>query len=134
MAKAKIILPRAGKDYDLLSNGVIRISRCNASPTELFGEGAAYPEYLSIVDHTLAIEKKKHYQKALDAEEERFNKLVRKLKDKGHSLILVLQGRDGAGKSGAAKRILEACDFDAKLLQWIPVGAPTQDELAHGYL
>jgi polyphosphate kinase 2 (PPK2 family) len=134
MAKSKkILLPRAGADYEILPNGVIRVARCNKAPSQLCGEGEAFPEYLRIVDHTLSLEKK-DYREQLELEEKRFNKLVRKLRDKKKSLILVLQGRDGAGKSGAAKHILEACDFDAKLLQWIPIGAPNQDELQHGYL
>ncbi len=134
MAKSKILLPEAGTDYVLHSNGVIRIARCNAAPTELCGEGKGFPAYLSIVNHKLAIDKKKDYKKQLAKEEERFNQLVRKFRDNKRALILVLQGRDGAGKSGAAKRIIIACDYDAKLLQWIPIGAPTQDELAHPYL
>ncbi|MBX9720475.1 MAG: hypothetical protein K2X81_03680 [Candidatus Obscuribacterales bacterium] len=134
MAKSKILLPEAGTDYDLLSNGVIRIARCNAAPTELCGEGEGFPAYLSVVNHKLAIDKKKKYKKELAQEEERFNQLVRKFRDNKRALILVLQGRDGAGKSGAAKRIIIASDYDAKLLQWIPIGAPTQDELAHPYL
>ncbi len=133
MAKS-IILPEAGTDYEVLPNGVIRVARCTTAPTEICGEGKAFPQYLEIVDHKLAIEKKKVYKKELKQEEERFNKLVRKFRDDKRALILVLQGRDGAGKSGAAKRIIIACDYDAKLLQWVPIGAPNQDELAHPYL
>ena len=131
---SKILLPKAGKDYDLLPNGVIRIARCSTAPTQSCGENGSFPEYLRIVDHDLAIKKKKDYEAQLDVEEERFNKLVRKMRDKKRSLILVLQGRDGAGKSGAAERILEACDFDAKMLLWVPIGAPNQDEKEHPYL
>lgn len=134
MAKSKLVLPKAGKDYELLANGSIRITRCTGAPSESCGEGKSFPAYLKIVNHKLAIEKKKDYLKQLEKEEERFNKLVRKLREKQRSLILVLQGRDGAGKSGAAERIVVACDYDAKLLQWVPIGAPTDDELAHPYL
>lgn len=131
---SKILLPKAGKDYDLLPNGVIRVARCNSAPTELCGESGAFPEYLRIVDHDLAIEKKKDYEAQLATQEQRFNKLVRNLREKNRALILVLQGRDGAGKSGAAKRIVEACDYDAKILLWVPIGAPNQDEKEHPYL
>lgn len=134
MAKSKILLPEAGKDYELLENGVIRVSRCKQAPTELCGEGSEYPDYLRLVKHDLSIRKRKDYRSQLDKEEERFNRLVRKFREKRRALILVLQGRDGAGKSGAAERIVVACDYDAKMLQWVPIGAPTDDELAHPYL
>lgn len=134
MPKSKIILPEEGKDFELLENGAIRIDRCKSAPTEIDDEGKAFPQYLRIVNHKLAIEKKKDYEKQMQKEEERFNKLVRKFAEKKRALILVLQGRDGAGKSGAAERIVVACDYDAKMLQWVPIGAPTDDELAHPYL
>ena len=130
----EIQLPREGKDFTRLENGVIRVSRCDGAPTELCGESDSFPEYLRLVDHKLSIDKRKQYEHMLETEEKRFNVLVRKLKEQKRSLILVLQGRDGAGKSGAAKRILEACDFDAKMLLWVPIGAPTQDENEHPYL
>lgn len=135
MAKdKKLIMPVEGTDYQVLANGVIRVARGNGTPTDAIGEGEAYPSYLKLVDHKLCIQKKSDYNKELDKQEERFNKLVRKFRDKQRALILVLQGRDGAGKSGAAKRILAACDYDAKMLLWVPIGAPNQDELAHPYL
>ncbi|MBX9690668.1 MAG: hypothetical protein K2X27_28390 [Candidatus Obscuribacterales bacterium] len=130
----KLKTPVAGTDYVLLDNGAMKITRCQGAPSEPFGEGLEYPDYLKAVNHKLSIEKKKDYEKQLDKEEERFNKLVRKFREKRRALIIVLQGRDGAGKSGAAERIMIACDYDAKMLQWIPIGAPTDDELAHPYL
>jgi polyphosphate kinase 2 (PPK2 family) len=45
--------------------------------------------------------------------------------------MIVFQGRDGAGKSGATVRISEALDHDAKLFRSVPVGPPTEEERAH---
>ena len=131
--KNKRSLPVAGVHYTVSDSGVIRIAPFTTAPTERCGEGKAFPHYLGLVDHTLAITKS-DYKKRLAEEEKRFNLLVRQLDEAKRSLIVVLQGRDSAGKSGAAKKILEAIDFDPKLFLWVPIGPPTEDEKAHGHL
>lgn len=119
---------------EMLDNGVIAVRRCFSNLDEPYDKRDKTPDYLNQVDHKLKIKKKKTYTKALLREETEFNTLVRKLKDARRSLIIVFQGRDTAGKSGATERIMQALDYDPKLFLWVPVGPPTDTELAHGYI
>ncbi len=123
----------AGKDYDLLDNGVIVVRRSYDNLLDPYKK-ERIPHYLSQIDHSFRIERKKSYRKALLREETEFNTLVRELESAGRSLILVFQGRDAAGKSGAIIRLFEALGFDPKIFQWIPIGPPTDEELEHDYL
>lgn len=126
--------PQAGSDYTVLESGVIKVARHYANPSLNTGDDGKSPNYLDLVDHELAIGKKKDYEKQLADEERTFNELVRKLKENQLSLLTVLQGRDTSGKSGAARRIWEATHYDPKLVRWIPFGEPTDEELAHTYM
>jgi AMP-polyphosphate phosphotransferase len=49
-----------------------------------------------------------------------------------HSLILVFEGADAAGKGGAIRRVTAA--LDARQYVTVPIGAPTDEERAHPYL
>jgi AMP-polyphosphate phosphotransferase len=131
---AKKRKPVAGRDYDTLDNGVIAVKRCFTNLDDPYDKREKIPDYLSQVDHTLQIKRKKTYRKALLREETEFNTLVRKMKDAGRSLMIVFQGRDTAGKSGATERIMQALDYDPKLFLWVPIGPPTDTEKAHSYL
>ena len=51
---------------------------------------------------------------------------------KKHSLILLFEGSDAAGKGGAIRRITAA--IDARHFQVVPVAAPTEEERAQPYL
>ncbi len=126
--------PVAGRDYDPLDNGVIAVRRCFSCVAEPYNKKDRPGDYLGLVDHSLRIKKKESYKRALCREEVAFNRLVRKLEKQKRSLIIVLQGRDGAGKSGACERILHAVDYDHKIFLWIPIGPPTEDERAHPHL
>jgi len=129
--KTKAVL---GRDYVMLDNGVIAVKRCFSNLDEPYDKREKIPDYLSLVDHKLQIKSKKAYKKALLREETEFNTLVRKLKEARRSLIIVFQGRDTAGKSGATERIMQAVDYDPKLFLWVPIGPPTETEHAHGYV
>lgn len=134
MGEKKIVLPVDGKDYTVLRSGVLRVDRVVTPPTEHCGEDQPAPNYLAVIDHSVRIEKRKKYEKKLKKQEERFNKLVRKLEEAKRAVIIVLQGRDGSGKSGAAQRIMEAVGYDPKIFLWVPIGPPTDEERAHPYL
>ncbi len=121
-----------GRDFTRLPNGVMVVSNDSGDLRAPYSK-ESIPDYLAQVDHSLSL-KKKPYRKELLRKEEEFNKLVRQLESRRLSLIVVLQGRDGAGKTGARVRLEEALDFDARLFQAIPIGAPTEDERAHPYL
>lgn len=120
-------------DTTELVNGVIKVHRHFDNPTEPWSRQRV-PDYLGAVDHSPAIESRKAYEKALAAQEAELNRLVRRLAKSGKSLLVVFQGRDGAGKSGATERIVQALDFDMKIFQGVPIGPPTEEERAHPYL
>lgn len=125
--------PVLGRDVTRLDNGALMVARCFADLRAPFVKERV-PDILSLVDHNLSLGKKE-YEKALAAAEEKFNKRVREdLAKAGKFLVFVLQGRDGAGKTGARVRIENALDNDAKIFQAICIGPPTQDEKAHPHL
>lgn len=130
----RLILP-TGVNASLFKRGIVRVSNPCANPTAPypFKKPASVPDYLSLVDHERALEKQ-IYEELLAEEEERLNKLVRQLEALKLSLIVTFQGRDGAGKSGATKRIITGLDFDMKLLGVVPVGVPNDEERAQNYM
>jgi len=132
MARRQIHKP-IGEKLTRLDNGAIKIARHFHSPTDDFHDEKGF-DYLGEVDHKLAIASKKDYKKKLSKREIELNKLVRKLEASGRALIVVFQGRDGAGKSGATARIVEALGFDMSVFQGVPIKKPTEEERAHPYL
>lgn len=132
MSKKQLHKP-IGERVQRLDNGAIKVARHFHSPTDDFHEEKGF-DFLGEVDHSLAIESKKDYKKKLSKREIELNKLVRKLEASGRALIVVFQGRDGAGKSGATARIVEALGFDMSVFQGVPIKKPTEEERAHPYL
>jgi polyphosphate:AMP phosphotransferase len=74
----------------------------------------------------------KAYELRLAAAQGRLSELVRLPEFRKHSLILVFEGSDAAGKGGGIRRLTAA--LDARQYQIMPIAAPTQEELAHPYL
>jgi polyphosphate:AMP phosphotransferase len=76
---------------------------------------------------------KKDYERDLAKYQGRLSELVRdpRFVDK-HSLVLVFEGSDAAGKGGSIRRI--AASIDARQYQIIPIAAPTEEERAQPYL
>lgn len=132
MAKKQIHKP-VGEPLSVMDNGAIKVARHFHAPTDSYHEEPGH-DYLGKVDHSLAIDKKKAYKKALAKQEIELNKNVRQLADAKRGLIVVFQGRDGAGKSGATARIVEALGFDMSIFQGVPIKKPTEEERAHPYL
>lgn len=130
----KIIQPLPGRDYSRLENGALVVARCCPDIRWPYDPSEPIPDYLGEVDHSLKLSDKK--AKKLIAKAERdFNQMVRgPMKEKKKSLIIVLQGRDGAGKTGARKQIDMALDSDSRLFLAVSIGAPTEEERAHPYL
>ncbi len=120
-------------DYLLADQGIIKIARPFKNLIEPFDIDADVPDYLSLVNHDFALEKKP-YEKAIAKEEARLNDLVRQLKDLKMSVIILFQGRDAAGKSGATKRIVEGLGWDWRILSVVPTGAPNEEERNQPYL
>jgi polyphosphate kinase 2 (PPK2 family) len=121
------------KNFTLQQTGVIRIAGEFPNLIEPWSK-TKVPNYLAAVDHSLAIEDKHEYEKALKDAETEFNLLVREMAVQKKSLVIALQGRDGAGKTGATMRITEALGYDFKIFQSVPIGPPSEDEKAHDYL
>jgi polyphosphate:AMP phosphotransferase len=59
-------------------------------------------------------------------------KLTRSSKMKSHSVVVLFEGMDAAGKGGAIRRVTQA--LDARQYDVIPIAAPSDDERAQPYL
>jgi AMP-polyphosphate phosphotransferase len=84
---------------------------------------------------TLDLSKKlthKAYEQALEKFQGKLAKLSRNKRFADHSLILVFEGVDAAGKGGAIRRVTGA--LDARQYVTVPVAAPTEEELAYPFL
>jgi polyphosphate kinase 2 (PPK2 family) len=75
---------------------------------------------------------KEKYAKRIVQMQGELNKLSR-ARDMGkHSVVVVFEGMDAAGKGGAIRRVTQA--LDARQYSVIPIAAPTDEERAHPYL
>jgi len=74
----------------------------------------------------------KDYERALEKQQGRLARLTRHKRFAQHSLVLVFEGVDAAGKGGAVRRVTGA--LDARQYVTVPIAAPTDEELAHPYL
>ena len=72
------------------------------------------------------------YGRALEKYQGRLAKLVRHKRFAKHSLVLVFEGVDAAGKGGAIRRVTGA--LDARQYVTVPIAAPTEEERAQPYL
>ena len=86
---------------------------------------------LSALDLTRSISKKR-FPDALEQEQGRLNQLQLRAAQHGVTTIAVFEGWDAAGKGGAIRRVTAA--LDARQYQVVPIGVPTDEELAHHYL
>ncbi|WP_374328769.1 polyphosphate:AMP phosphotransferase [Azonexus sp.] len=76
---------------------------------------------------------KKDYESQLAKYQSRLSELVRDPRFTGrHSLVLVFEGADAAGKGGSIRRVGAA--MDARQYQIVPIAAPTEEERAQPYL
>jgi AMP-polyphosphate phosphotransferase len=75
---------------------------------------------------------KKVYVRKLEKYQRELNFLVRDIRFKKISVILVFEGADAAGKGGAIRRIAGA--LDPRSYKIIPIAAPSQEEKEHPYL
>lgn len=72
------------------------------------------------------------YEARLATLQAELNSLYRLARQRGHSLLLVFEGWDAAGKGGSIRRVLHA--LDPKFYRVVPIAAPTQEEHAQHYL
>jgi AMP-polyphosphate phosphotransferase len=74
----------------------------------------------------------KQYEDDLNKYQGKLAKLSRHKRFAEHSLILVFEGVDAAGKGGAIRRVTGA--LDARQYVTVPIAAPTEEDRAHPYL
>ena len=86
---------------------------------------------LSTLDLSQALEKD-DYKKQLGKYQDRLNELIWNRKFNKHSLVLVFEGNDAAGKGGAIRRVTEF--VDPRRYRVNQYAAPTEGERAHPYL
>jgi polyphosphate:AMP phosphotransferase len=72
------------------------------------------------------------YRRDLEKYQGKLAKLSRHKRFADHSLILVFEGSDAAGKGGAIRRVTGA--LDARQYVTVPVAAPTEEDRAQPYL
>jgi AMP-polyphosphate phosphotransferase len=74
----------------------------------------------------------KGYDRELAHQQGRLAQLTRRAGFARHSVVLVFEGMDAAGKGGAIRRV--AATLDARQYRIVPVAAPTEEERAQPYL
>ena len=89
------------------------------------------PGVLDTVDLTRRIGKK-DYRKQLRESSARLYRLWKLACEERVTIVLAFEGWDAAGKGGVIRRLTRA--MDARNYRVIPIGAPTDEELAHHYL
>ncbi len=102
------------------------------------GRGAA--PIATPVDHVRILDRldlnvrlpRERYRKLLEDHQGRLARLTRHPRFARHSVVLVFEGMDAAGKGGAIRRVTAA--LDARLYRTIPIAAPTDEERAQPYL
>jgi polyphosphate:AMP phosphotransferase len=75
---------------------------------------------------------KEKYETKIVKMQGRLAKLSRSNKMKDHSVVVVFEGMDAAGKGGAIRRVTQA--LDARQYDVIPIAAPSEEERAYPYL
>lgn len=75
---------------------------------------------------------RKQYDEELLRYQGQLNLLMREPRFRDHSVILVFEGTDAAGKGSSIRRITAA--LDARRYRIVPVAAPTEEERAQPYL
>jgi len=86
---------------------------------------------LDTVDQSRSLPREQ-YSAELDRWKSRLFRQAHKAAECDVSTVLVFEGWDAAGKGGIIRRLTQA--MDAPLYRVVPIGAPTEDELAHHYL
>jgi polyphosphate:AMP phosphotransferase len=101
------------------------------APAAAHRAGTAEPALIAGLDLTLALTKAQ-YEDALPAWQQRLAKATRRKRFRKHSLVLVFEGVDAAGKGGAIRRVTGA--LDARQYVIVPVAAPNDEERLYPYL
>ena len=122
----------AGLKRRLTGGGAENLSVSNANGPEgtaETGRDGSVDERRSGGSRALDPDEYRRKRRRLQAE---LNQLHHRARRAGTSLVSVFEGRDAAGKGGAIWRLVPA--FDARVLDVVRVGPPTEEELSHHYL
>jgi AMP-polyphosphate phosphotransferase len=136
------VVEGADERYRNLTVGKILLSAINnaISAKTAAPKRSATPPAPSVIDNIklirdLDLTKKlsvKGYDNGLGKYQGKLARLSRHKRFADHSLILVFEGVDAAGKGGAVRRVTGA--LDARQYVTVPIAAPTEEERAHPYL
>ena len=128
--------------YRYLTVGKILLDalRTTLAPRPATRKHAIAPPAPSVIDNVklirdLDLAKKlpvRAYDRELEKHQGKLAGLTRHKRFARHSLILVFEGVDAAGKGGAIRRVTGA--LDARQYVTVPVAAPTEEERAFPYL
>lgn len=92
----------------------------------------AAPSLLKLPKTHPRLRSKAQYEKALKKLQRQLLSLQQAFAREGHRGVVVIEGRDAAGKGGVVKRLAEC--VDPRGLRVHPIGPPTPEELAQHYL
>ncbi len=137
------VIDGADERYRLLAVGRILLE---AMQRTLAARGKALPQHAltpnapAVIDNVklirdLDLSKRlpaPKYATELERYQGKLAKLTRHKRFARHSLVLVFEGTDAAGKGGAIRRVTAA--LDARQYETVPIAAPTDEERAHPYL
>jgi len=137
-----IVVEATDARYQKLTVGKLILERLRArldNPVPAAVASKAPPSITSIdglnilktLDLTKALDKET-YESELEKLQGKLNLLTRHKDFRKHSVVMVFEGSDAAGKGGSIRRITQA--IDARVCRIIPIAAPTEEERAQPYL
>jgi polyphosphate:AMP phosphotransferase len=86
---------------------------------------------LDTLDLSRSVEREA-YREQLERYQNKLFALQTKAFQQGHTSVLVFEGWDASGKGGAIRRLIRG--MDPRDYRIVPIGKPTEEELAHHYL
>jgi len=119
---------------------LLKAMRSTLAPKPASPRRASTPPAPSVIDNVKLIRDldlsqrltADEYSAALEKYQGRLARLTRHKRFAKHSLVLVFEGVDAAGKGGAIRRVTGA--LDARQYVTVPIAAPSEEERAHPYL
>ena len=121
----------AGRRSRAAAAGNVRLTGPGGPPDAPHEPLAGSASVLSGLDLAQALDHDR-YRVELAQQQGRLNGLQWQAAEGGVSTIAVFEGWDAAGKGGAIRRVTAA--LDARHYRLVPIGAPTDEELAQHYL
>ena len=126
--------------YLTIGKSLLNAMRQRLDSAEVVKQPEPIPPIMPTIDDMLIVRsldltkklKKVNYEEELEKYQGRLNLLTRHADFKKHSVVVVFEGNDAAGKGGSIRRITQA--LDARQYRVIPVAAPTDEERSQPYL